>query len=65
MNNLKQLRKAKRMTQEELATAIGIRRLRYQTYESGRREPKAEMLKKMACALECSVDDILSEPKAE
>ena len=59
LNNLKTLRRKKFMTQQEIADALGIKRLRYQTYESGRRELKAEMLKKMAVVLKCSVDDIL------
>ncbi len=64
-NNLKSLRRAKRMTQQEVATACGIKRLRYQAYESGRREPKAEMLKKFSFVLDCSVDDILKDPNKE
>lgn len=61
--NLKTIRKAKRLTQQEVAEACGIKRTRYQTYESGRREPKAGMLQKFAVVLDCTVDEILEDPK--
>ena len=53
------------MTQEEVATACGIKRERYQAYESGRRDPKAEMLKRFSNVLDCSVDEILKDPNKE
>jgi len=61
--NLKPIRKAKRLTQLEVAEACGIKRTRYQAYESGRREPKAGMLQKIAVVLDCSVDEIFKNPK--
>lgn len=61
--NLKTIRKSKRLTQQEVADACGIKRSRYQAYESGRREPKAGMLQKFSSALDCTVDEILQDPK--
>ena len=50
--NLKQKRKAKQMTQAEVAKAVGIKRLRYWTYESGKRKPRPEIAMKIADVLD-------------
>lgn len=50
--NLKQIRKAKRMTQTEVAEKCGIKRLRYRTYESGKRQPRPEIAMRIANVLE-------------
>lgn len=49
---LKEIRKEKRMTQTEVAEKAGIKRLRYWTYESGKRKPKPEIAMKIADVLE-------------
>ena len=49
---LKEIRKEKRMTQTEVAEKVGIKRLRYWTYESGKRKPKPEIAMKIADVLE-------------
>lgn len=49
---LKEIRKEKRMTQTEVAEKAGIKRLRYWTYESGKRKPKPEIAMRIANVLE-------------
>lgn len=59
MKNLKEARKRKGYTQEELAYAVNVGAMTIYQYESGRRVPNARMLKQIAQALDCKVDDIL------
>lgn len=56
---LKQLRKSKNMTQEELAHKLGIARTTYSSYEQGRREPDYETLLLIADFFDTSVDALL------
>ena len=59
MKKLKEARKRKCYTQEELAHAVNVGSMTIYQYESGRRVPNARMLKQIAQALDCKVDDIL------
>lgn len=59
MKKLKEARKRKGYTQEELARAVNVGAMTIYQYESGRRIPNARMLKQIAQALDCKVDDIL------
>ena len=59
--NLKAIRKSKNLTQKELADKLGISDKSICFYEGGKRVPNAVMLKKIAQALDCSVDDLLKE----
>lgn len=59
--NLANIRKEKGMTQEALAQSCGISRQRITNYEIGIREPNLEILKRLASALDCSVDDLLAD----
>lgn len=54
-----QLRKAKGMTQKELAEKIGVTRTVVTDYECGRVRIYDEMLARLAQVLECSTDSIL------
>ena len=47
-NILKQLREEKGITQKEIAKILGISQAAYSLYEKGQREPKYEMLEKIA-----------------
>jgi SOS regulatory protein LexA len=58
---LKQLRKQKGLTQEELAKRIGISRGRLNNYEREYREPDFEMLTKFAEFFEVTTDYILGK----
>lgn len=46
--NLKELRKAKGLSQEQAAKALNITLRAYQNYEYGQREPNIEMINKLA-----------------
>lgn len=43
-NNLRQIRKEMRLTQEEMSSLLGMNRSRYSSYEEGRAEPSYEDL---------------------
>lgn len=57
--NLKSARLEKNITQAELATLIGIANSTYSLYESGKREPTIQTLKKLSFYLNISVDELL------
>lgn len=56
---LKELRKAKGLTQQETADLLGLSQVTYSRYESGEREPSNEMLIKMALFFGVTVDQLL------
>lgn len=60
MERLKQLREAKGLTQLRLATELNVSQETISGYEIGKAVPPAEMLIKLADALDSSVDYILS-----
>lgn len=57
-NKITQLRESEGMTQEELASEIGISRGALCHYEKNRREPSIETIVKLADFFEVSVDYI-------
>lgn len=57
---LKQLRVSKDLSQSELAELVGLRYAHIGRYERGLSDPSAEMLKKMAAALDVSTDYLLN-----
>lgn len=59
--NIKKLRNKKGLTQKELAEIMGVTSITIQNYESNRREPKVEMLKRIADVLDASIFDFLEE----
>ena len=63
--NLKAKRTEKNMTQEQIAQKCGITQCAYSYYEIGKRNPKPEMLKKLATVFDCTVDELLAEPVTE
>ncbi|MDH7578510.1 MAG: helix-turn-helix domain-containing protein [Bacillota bacterium] len=58
---IKALREEKDLTQEELAERIQISRSALANYESGLREPKGDILKRFAKALDTTTDYLLGE----
>lgn len=59
MNRLKDLRKTKKMRQQDVAHDIGVTFQTYSNYETGRRSPDPDMLKKLADYFNVSVDYLL------
>lgn len=62
-NILKQLRQKKGITQKEIAKILGISQAAYSLYEKGGREPKYEMLEKIADFFNVSVGYLVSGQK--
>ena len=60
---IKQARKAKGLTQEELAEKLGCTKQSIAQYEKGRRSPKIDGLIKRAEALNIPTSDLLGEPR--
>ena len=58
---LKKIRTEKGMTQDALAQTCDISRQRITNYEIGIREPNIETLKKLASALDVTVDELLED----
>lgn len=58
-NNLKELRKLKNLTQDDVAKILNITRQAYCRYENDQRELSLDMLCKLADFYEESVDSIL------
>lgn len=57
--NLKRKRKEKGFSQKEIAEKLGVSQPSYAQYETGKRNPKFETVKKIAAALEIDVYDLL------
>lgn len=61
MVNLKMIRKARGMTQLDLAKAANISFMSVHRYESGERVPSVDIASRIAAALGCTVDDLISK----
>ncbi len=59
--NLKYLRKKKKLTQQQFADIMEVKRSLIGAYEEDRAEPKYELLKKMASFFELSMDEMAHE----
>lgn len=59
--HLKQLREAKKLTQEQVANLLGIAKTTYIGYEKGDREPRLNELKKMAGVFNMTLSQLCME----
>lgn len=59
-DNIKNIRKSKKITRENLSLELGISVHTLSKYEQGQREPNIEMLNKIAKALDINVSDLIS-----
>ena len=59
MNRLKELRKDRKETQEDIANMLGVDRTTYSKYESGASEPSFEILLKLSQIFNVSTDYLL------
>lgn len=59
--NLKLLRSSMGMTQDEVASFLGIGRSAYSNYEDGRREPPLDVLEKFADLVGCDLATLYEE----
>lgn len=65
LNNIKQIRESKGMTQKELAEAVGIKQVNISQYENGTKKPKLERLKKITNVLNVSYLDLIDDDENE
>lgn len=57
--NLKEARLKSGLSQKDLSENIGVAKSTYSLYESGKREPNVDTIKKIASALNVSADTLL------
>ena len=62
-SKIKEFRKEKGLSHDELAKKLGIATSSLRSMESGSKTPSAALLKKMAFILEHSMDDFMYEDK--
>ncbi|WP_165211960.1 helix-turn-helix transcriptional regulator [Streptococcus tangpeifui] len=65
VTNLKELRKAKKVSQQELAQLVGVRRETIVHLENSRYNPSLEMALKIAEIFQLPVEDIFQLKKEE
>jgi transcriptional regulator with XRE-family HTH domain len=63
--NVKQLRQTRGLTQAQLAAIADVPRATWTNLESGAANPTIAVLHRVAAALQVSVEELLSEPRAE
>ena len=63
--DIKRLRKAIGLTQEELSERIGVHENTIRLWEQGLREPRLSDMKKLCEALGCSESELLNGPSSE
>lgn len=63
--NLKKIRKVKNVTQNQLASLIGKTRLTIARYENGEINPPLKIIKRIADALNVSLDALISDKDRE
>ena len=61
MNQIREYRKKRRLSQEKLAEMLGVDRSNVAKWEAGVHKPRADMLILLAKVLQCSVDELLRE----
>lgn len=61
MTRIKELREAKRLTQEQLAEVFGFDRSTVTKWESGDSNPRSKDLPKLARVLGVTIDELLKE----
>ena len=57
--NLKLARDQKGLSQKDVSEKIGVAKSTYSLYESGKREPNVQTIKKIADVLDVSADELL------
>lgn len=62
---LREIRKARGMSQEDLARVTPCARSTIANYETGIREPRLKDAKALAKALDCTVDELIGDPETE
>lgn len=63
MNKIREYRKQRKWTQDELAKRIGVERSAVAKWESGKSQPQAARFVALAEVFGCSVDELLGRGK--
>lgn len=61
--NLRRLRRAQKMTQEQLANAAGLRQALISELESGKLDVRIDTLSRLVIALDTSMSELFEETK--
>lgn len=61
---LQQKRSSQKLSQKEVANAVGVNPSVISNYENGERTPSVEVLMALACLFHCSVDYLLGIEKS-
>lgn len=64
MKNLRKIRRARDMTQQDLARKLGVTQATVALWESGKTNPTVPMLPRIAKELNCTIDELISEKEA-
>lgn len=59
--NIRQLRKSKRLRQEELAEKINVSDATVSSWETGRTEPSIDKIREICAVLHCNMTDIVED----
>lgn len=59
--NIRKIRKAQKITMKQLGQMVGVTESAIGMYETGKRKPDYEMLLKISEALNCTVNDLLTD----
>lgn len=62
---IRNIRKSKKLTQEQLARELGVRRSTVAMWENGSSQPRTALLPKLADILGCTVDELLRGGEAD
>jgi transcriptional regulator with XRE-family HTH domain len=62
--NIKQLREARGLTQQQMAKIAGVPRATWANLESGDANPTLSVLHRVAMALQLSIEELISSPRA-
>ena len=65
LNSLKEIRKSKGLTQQELSSSAEVSRKSINAIENGIYVPSTVLALKIAKTLECKVEDLFQLPKTE
>ena len=59
MHRIRELRIAQKLSQQELATKLGIDRSTVAKWETGNHSPRTDKLRQLAKVLNCSLEELL------
>jgi len=63
--NVRQLRQARGLTQQQMATMSGLPRATWASLESGAGNPTVSVLHRVSVALQAPIEELISTPRAE